>query len=84
MVLNQCMVKGCHSSSSTDSLEVGSSGGHLQPVPKEVIENVAIEKKWIELIKVNKTDSYCRICIIKFYKTRWCHIFDTFKYFGIL
>ena len=64
MVLNQCMVKGCHSSSSTDSLEVGSSGGHLQPVPKEVIENVAIEKKWIELIKVNKTDSYCRICII--------------------
>lgn len=64
MVLNQCMVKGCHSSSSTDSLEVGSSGGHLQAVPKEVIENVAIEKKWIELIKVNKTESYCRISII--------------------
>ena len=57
MVLNQCMVKGCHSSSSTESLEVGSSGGYLQPVPKEVIENVAIEKKWIELIKVNRADS---------------------------
>ena len=77
MVLNQCMVKGCHSSSSTESLEVGSSGGYLQPVPKEVIENVAIEKKWIELIKGNKTASCYRICVM-------VRLFDTFKYFGIL
>ena len=74
MVLNQCMVKGCHSSSSTESLEVGSSGGYLQPVPKEVIENVAIEKKWIELIKVNKTTSYYRICVIL--RNKMVHLFD--------
>ena len=83
MVLNQCMVKGCHSSSSTESLEVGSSGGYLQPVPKEVIENVAIEKKWIELIKVNKTTSYYRICVI-YLRNKMDHLFDTLIYFGIL
>ena len=51
MVLNQCIVKGCHSSSSEASLEVG-SGGHLHPVPKEVIGDVALERKWVELTKV--------------------------------
>ena len=83
MVLNQCMVKGCHSSSSSDSLEVGSSGGYLQPVPKEVIENVAIEKKWIELIKVNKTCSCCRIRIIQILLNITLSVFHKLKYLGM-
>ena len=51
MVLNQCIVKGCHSSSSDSNLEAG-SGGHLHPIPPHVIEDTQLERKWIELTKV--------------------------------
>ena len=51
MVLHQCSVKGCHSTSNDDNLEVG-AGGHLFPIPTEVIGNLQLERKWIELIKV--------------------------------
>lgn len=51
MVLNQCIVKGCHSTSSGANLEVG-SGGHLHPIPTQVIGDVQLERKWIELTKV--------------------------------
>ena len=52
MVLNQCIVKGCHSTSSVENLQVGSTGGHLHPIPAEVTQDVQLEKKWIELVKV--------------------------------
>ena len=51
MVLHQCSVKGCHSTSNDGNLEVG-AGGHLFPIPTEVIGNLQLERKWIELIKV--------------------------------
>jgi hypothetical protein len=51
MVLNQCIVKGCHSTSSVENLQVG-CGGHLHPIPTEVTQDLQLEKKWIELVKV--------------------------------
>ena len=51
MVLNQCIVKGCHSTSSVENLQVG-CGGHLHPIPAEVTQDSLLEKKWIELVKV--------------------------------
>ena len=52
MVLHQCSVKGCHSSSNDEKLEVGGGGGQLYPIPSEVIDDLQLQKKWIELIKV--------------------------------
>ena len=52
MVLNQCIVKGCHSSNSENKQDI-SSGGRLHPVPKHVFEDPHQQKKWIELVKVN-------------------------------
>ena len=51
MVLNQCIVKGCHSSSNEDKQGRG-TGGHLHPIPQFVLDDVQEEKKWIELVKV--------------------------------
>ena len=52
MVLNQCIVKGCHSSNSENKQDI-SSGGRLHPVPKHVLDDPHQQKKWIELVKVN-------------------------------
>ena len=51
MVLNQCIVKGCHSTSSGENLQVG-CGGHLHPIPAEVTQDLQLQKKWIDLVKV--------------------------------
>ena len=52
MVLNQCIVKGCHSSNSENKQDT-SPGGRLHPVPKHVLDDPQQQKKWIELVKVN-------------------------------
>ena len=52
MVLNQCIVKGCHSANS-ESKQDFSSGGKLHPVPRHVLDDPEQQQKWIELVKVN-------------------------------
>ena len=62
MVLNQCIVKGCHSANSENKQDF-SSGGKLHPVPRHVLDDPEQQQKWIELVKVNSHSGAFRVRI---------------------